>query len=134
MRLFGGFWAFGIALFAFKYFTNPEDPTLMGLARYGTTYAGELIHILGWTAVEVLVSAAILRPWSYRRSWGRALAAAVISAPWLLGRAGVGMHDGPTTHAHTLWLLLFLIGLVSTAIVSGTAAVRARGRSSLAAP
>jgi hypothetical protein len=130
LRLFGAFWAFGVALFTVKYFTNPGNPALTGIARYGTTYMGELADILGLTAVEVLVSAAILRPWSYRQSWGRALTAAAVLAPWLLVRVAVGMHAGPTTRAHTRWLLLFLIGLVIAAIVSGTAAVRARGRSS----
>ncbi len=130
LRLFGAFWAFGVALFTVKYFTNPGNSALLGIAGYGKTYMGELADILGLTAVEILVSAAILRPWSYRRSWGRSLTAAAVLAPWIVVRMAVGMHAGPTTRAHTLWLLLFLIGLIGTAIVSGTAAVRARDRSS----
>jgi hypothetical protein len=127
--LFGGFWALGVAFFSLRYLLNPQDPTLEGIQRYGHTYASELAHVLRLTAAEIPVAAALLRPWNYRRSWGRALTAATLLAPWLLLRAGVGMHAGPATHAHTLWLALFWIGLVSTALVSGIAAVRARRRS-----
>ncbi len=64
LRLFCAFWAFGVALFTVKYFTNPSNSALMGIEGYGKTYTGELADILGLTAVEILVSAAILRPWS----------------------------------------------------------------------
>ena len=134
LRLFAGYSTLGAALFTFEYLTNPLEPALAGTARYGTTYAGELTQILGVTGAEILVAAVILRPWSYRRSWGRALLCALAFAPWLALWGALGLHAGPTTHAHTTWLLLFWLGLVTAAAVSGAAAVRARTRTSPAAP
>ena len=77
------------------------------------------------TASEILVSVAVLRPWSYRRSWGRSLALAVVLAPWMLLWGGFGMHAGPTTHAHTLWLFFYWVGLLAAAVTSGVSSARA---------
>ena len=123
--LLGAFWLAGVALMIRSYVANPVDPSLRGAARYGTTYAGELRFILAVTASEILVSVAVLRPWSYRRSWGRSLALAAVLAPWMLLWGGFGMHAGPTTHAHTLWLFFYWVGLLAAAVTSGVSSARA---------
>ena len=56
---------------------------------------GELARILTVAAGEIIVLLAILRPWSYRRSWGRALLAFAVLSPWLLLWGAVGLHAGP---------------------------------------
>lgn len=111
-RVFVVFWLVGIVWMVSTYFANPVDPTLQGTDRYGTTYHGELQSILGVTAVELALSIAILRPWSYERSWGRALLTLLVFTPWILLWGALGLHAGPTTHAHTVWLLLYWIGLL----------------------
>jgi hypothetical protein len=122
--LFGGFWVVGVVYFTLMYLMNPYEISPEGPMR-GHTYPGELADVLGVTAVEFLAATVLLRPWSYRRSWGRALIAAAVFAPWSFIRMVMGMHAGPATHAHSLWMLLFCVGLVGAAVVSGIAAVRA---------
>jgi hypothetical protein len=126
--VFAAFWLIGIALMSWSYVANPVNPSLRGTERYGTTYAGELRFILMVTLLEITISLGVLRPWSYRRSWIRVLVLLLLLTPWLLLWGALGLHAGPTTHTHTLWLV-FWIGLLGAAIVSGTSAVRARRRS-----
>jgi hypothetical protein len=65
----------GLAFFSYTYVANPHDPALVGTDAYGHTYRGELTSILVISAAEILVAGAIVRPWSYRASWGRAFIA-----------------------------------------------------------
>ena len=132
LTLFAGFWIIGIVVMVRSYYGNPHDPTLTGTDAYGHTQLGELARILRITAVEVLVFLLLLRPWSYQRSWMRALAGVVLLTPWLLLWGALGLHAGPTTHAHTSWLLLFWLGLTVSGIVSGVGAARARHESRVA--
>ena len=115
------------------YYANPHDPTLTGTDAYGHTQVGELARILKITAGELVIATLVLRPWSYRRSWVRVLAGLLLLTPWMLLWGVAGMHSGPTTHAHTSWLLLFWIGLAISGIVSAIGAARARRRSHEAA-
>jgi hypothetical protein len=110
------------------YLGNPHDPALKGTEAYGHTQRGELAHILGITAGEVLVLLLLLRPWSYDRSWLRALGALLVLTPWLMLWGILGLHAGPTTHTHTALLLLVWVSLVGASVVSGIAALRARRR------
>jgi hypothetical protein len=124
--LFSGFWLVGVALMTQSYVRHPVDPALHGTAAYGTTYAGELRFILSVTAVEMLISAMILRPWSYYHSWVRALSVFVLCTPWMLLWGALGLHAGPATHVHSIWLLLYWVGLLVSATVSGSVAAQAR--------
>ena len=127
--VFTTFWLIGIALMSWSYATNPVNPALHGPGRYGTTYEGELRFILTVTLGEIAISLGVLRPWSYQRSWVRTLIMLLLLSPWLLLWGALGLHAGPTTHTHTLWLVLFWFGLLSAAIASSTAALRIRARS-----
>ena len=131
--LFAGFWIIGVLVMAGSYYANPHDPTLTGVDAYGHTQVGELARILQITAVELLVFVVVLRPWSHRRSWIRAVTGLALLTPWLLLWGAVGLHSGPTTQAHTSWLLLFWVALLISAIVSGVGAARARRESREAA-
>ncbi len=121
VMLFGIFWTAGITLMAATYLMSPPDSALQGTERYGHTYPGEFRHMLVVTTVELLIFAALLRPWSYRRSWGRAVGTAALLTPWILVWGALGLHAGPTTHTHSLWLFFFWVGLV---VAAGRGAVR----------
>ena len=116
LAIFFAFWLLAVGDMTWTYLSNPHDPTLTGTDRYGHTYPGELARILTVAAGEIIVLLAILRPWTYRRSWGRALLAFAVLSPWLLLWGAVGLHAGPTTHAHTAWLLLLWLGLLGAAL------------------
>ena len=133
LALFVGFWSVGVALMTQTYLSNPPDPTLGGIEAYGHTWAGELRTMLWITGGEVLTFLLILRPWSYYQAWSRSVAALVLLTPWMVLWGGLGMHSGPTTGTHGLWLLTFWLGLVVAAIVSGIGAVRTRRASRVAA-
>ena len=67
--------------------------------------------------VEAMVFYAVIRPESYRRSWGRALAAAILG---LLLWVFIGlslMHGPPYEFAHQLWLALATVSFVALAAV-----------------
>jgi NhaP-type Na+/H+ or K+/H+ antiporter len=110
----------------YSYVANPIDSSLTGTAAYGTTYRGELGFIALVTAAEVIVSVTVLRPWSYRCSWGRALLLLVLLTPWLLFWGALGLHAGPTTHIRTVWLMLYWVGVFGSVLTSGLGAQHAR--------
>jgi hypothetical protein len=126
--LFAAFWLSGLILIVGTYVSNPHDPALTGTEAYGHTQPGELSHILAITAGEMLVFLVLLRPWSYHRSWLRAVGALLVLTPWLLLWGVLGLHAGPTTHTHTLLLGLLWFGLAVTSVVSGVAVIRMRRR------
>jgi hypothetical protein len=61
---------------------------------------------------EALVALAVIRPWSYARSWGRALAAVTLFAPWVLLNFMFMVHSGGIMVLHTLWLVALWLGFV----------------------
>lgn len=85
--------------------------------RYGMNWPGDLGRGLGNTAVEVAVLVLLLRPWSFRDSIGRLVLALVLFLPWALFNLVLGMHGGPISNAHELWLLLVCAGLVAGLIM-----------------
>jgi hypothetical protein len=107
-------------------------PILMGLAfrarmadafdpsasAFGTNWPGDVAHVALFGAVEVAVLIAIMRPWSYRRSWGRAALAAILFAAYGLFTLLVGMHAGSILGIHALWLLALGVSMAITAFVS----------------
>ncbi|HEU5185607.1 MAG TPA: hypothetical protein VFU01_13630 [Gemmatimonadaceae bacterium] len=126
--LFTVFWLLAALDMTFTYVRNPYDPSLMGTTAYGHTSPGELTRMLTILAGELVLFLAILRPWSYRQSWLRALFALVILSPWLLLWGPIGLHAGPTTHAHTTWLLVLWVGLFAVLVVSAVSRVAARSK------
>ena len=126
LALFITFWSLGVILMVLTYVSNPHDPTLRGTAAYGHTSPGELRTMLWITAAEILTFLVVLRPWSYDHAWPRAVVALVLLTPWLLLWGALGMHSGPTTGTHGLWIVLFWLGLVVAAIVSAVGGFRTR--------
>ncbi|HEX6040190.1 hypothetical protein [Longimicrobium sp.] len=102
---------------------GPVDPTRH---EYGVNYPGDLTRFLAMGAFELLVLTAILRPWSYHRSPGRALLALVPWTPWALFGLMICMHCGPTGGALALWRLAMVPALLAAAVVSGIGLWRAR--------
>jgi hypothetical protein len=80
---------------------HPYNP----LQAYGQNGPDSLKEGLQLLVAEMLVALVILRPWSYRASWGRAAVAGVLCAPWTLTLAAMGMHAGSMYGIHLLWLL-----------------------------
>ena len=88
------------------------------------------IETVGWVVLlvsaHVLLLLAVLRPGTYRRSWGRALAASILSAVFSsLGVLGA-MHSPPPWVAYLLWLVTMLAGTLLLLGHSVVAAARAR--------
>jgi hypothetical protein len=108
------------------FWRDPPDASQHGTAAYGHNGDGSLATGIILLMIETAVLCAILRPWSYRRSWGRALSALVLSSFWAVLWVPLTMHTGGVLMAHFLWLVAVLMGLVVAVLVSGVAAVRRR--------
>ena len=105
---------------------DPPDPTRVGAAAYGHDAPGALLHGVLLTFSELILLYAILRPWSYRRSWGRALAALALLHAGHLDAAVLALHAGPVLALHLLWVALCALIVLGLALASGLAALRAR--------
>jgi len=81
--------------------------------------------VLTFSAValgECALLLAILRPWSYCRSWGRALSASLLALGLsLLWIQGV-LHSPPYFGVHLQWWLLVNLGLLLLSLVSAASA------------
>lgn len=117
LGLYIGFWAAGVLLMVYSYVSEPPT-ALPAPESYGHSYSGELRIMLAVTSVEMVIFALILRPWSYDRSWLRALLALSLLTPWLLLWGAFGIHAGPATHTHTAWLLLLWAVLAVSCVSS----------------
>ncbi len=112
---------------------DPYVATRLGTAAYHHNQEGALLQGLGMTLVELVVLALILRPWSYRRSWGRSAVALVVILPWTLLWAGL-MHQGGVLVVHAMWLVSLVVILCACCAWSGFAALRARRYTTEGAP
>jgi hypothetical protein len=97
------------------------DPTHR---QNGANWPGDLAAAMWRGALWLGLLVLLLRPWSYRRSWGRALVASLF-----FGSAGVlllmaGMHAGPTMNAPTFWMLLVALSCLIAAGASAWAGLR----------
>ena len=104
---------------------DPYNPSLEGTARYGHNHQGALWQTLLLTVVELAVLYAILRPWSYRRSWGRAVAALALFLPMAAFSTLMTMHAGGIVSLHLLWLVAVLVVLFGAALSRWLPAQRA---------
>lgn len=77
--------------------------------------------VLAVMLVEVVALTLVLRPWSYRRSWARALAALALLLPWTLVSMVVSMHAGSAVFLHWVWLFLLDCLLLACAAFSAGA-------------
>ncbi|MEZ4383176.1 MAG: hypothetical protein R3A79_17745 [Nannocystaceae bacterium] len=110
-------WLAIVVLMVRSHLGDPYDPALEGTAAYGHNHEGALLQALVWTFTELVIVSAILRPWSYRRSWGRALGALALLVPWTGLSLMMTMHAGGIVALHALWLLLVTV-LVAVVLVS----------------
>ena len=91
----------------------PPPYPLEGVLTFSAVALGECALLL-----------AILRPWSYCRSWGRALSASllalVLSSLWIQGV----LHSPPYFGVHLQWWLLVSLGLLLLTLFSAASAWR----------
>lgn len=109
-----------------SYLGDPPDPSREGTAAYGHNHAGALVDGLLWSASEVVILYAILRPWSYRRSWGRAAGALALLLPWTAMSMVLTMHAGGVVVLHFLWLACCCVGALGLLVLRGVDALRGR--------
>jgi hypothetical protein len=84
--------------------SDPPAPSLQRGDSYGYNLPGELGRTVVVMVAELLVLIAVLRPWSYRHSWGRALLALLLLTPWALLNFVATMHSGRIAAVHVFWL------------------------------
>jgi hypothetical protein len=84
---------------------------------------GAVFYGIGITTFAVALLYLILRPWSYQRSWKRALCALMVSVPWcvwvtflasVMGRAGI-------LGLHAVWMWIVVMLLLVLTIISAAA-------------
>ena len=124
VALLPALWAATAFMMARDWAADPYDPSLVGTSSYGHNGEGALVDMLAMSAIELAVLVAILRPWSYDRSWGRALLAAALLLPWTAVSMMLSMHAGGIVLLHFMWLFLALVGLVVTFLVSAISVYR----------
>jgi hypothetical protein len=115
-----------LGFMALDYWRDPPDPSRHGTAAYGHNGAGALAMGITLLLIEAAALCAILRPWSYRRSWGRALSALALFSVWAAVWVVLTMHTGGVLMVHFLWLVAVLAGLFVPVIVSAVAAATRR--------
>lgn len=124
VALLPALWAATASLMARDWADDPYNPALTDTRRYGHNHEGALVDGLVITLIELAVLLAILRPWSYDRSWGRALVAVALLAPWALVSMVLSMHQGGVVVLHFAWIFAALVGLVVTFLVSAISMYR----------
>jgi hypothetical protein len=124
----GALWMLTAILMLRDYGLDPPDPAVIAAHPYGHNYPGTLELGLGASFVELVVVYLILRPVSYRRSWGRSLAALVLLLPWSAWSLFMVMHAGGIFALHFLWVACLLVIVTASLVVSGVASIRARSR------
>lgn len=125
VALLPALWAATAWMMTRSWANDPYDPALEGTARYGHNGEGALVVGLVITVIELAVLVAILRPWSYHRSWGRSLVAVALLGPWATISMTLSMHQGGIVIIHSIWIFVALIGLVVAFLVSAISAYRA---------
>ena len=112
------FWLLTAVMMARDWWNDPYDPRLEGTDAYGHNSEDALANGLVLTFFELAILVAILRPWSYDRSWGRASIALALLLPWTLLWMLGAMHAGGVFGLHWMWLALLVVGLTVTVLVS----------------
>lgn len=98
-------WLAIVLLMALNAAFAPAPPSPRGGESYGYNHPGVFWTALLLSVAELLVLLAVLRPWSYRDSWGRSLVALILLTPWTFLNFVATMHAGGVLNLHVLWLL-----------------------------
>ncbi|MFO0634632.1 MAG: hypothetical protein U0168_17450 [Nannocystaceae bacterium] len=112
------------------WYRDPGPPTVV---REHGNHEGALLQGLVALAIEFAILYAMLRPWSYRRSWARPLVASLLLGPWTLLSTMMSMHAGGVVVLHALWLWALSIILAAMFVWSVVAAAVAGVRAKRAA-
>ncbi len=104
---------------------DPYDGGRLGTRAYFHNQRGALAQGLTLSAVELVVILAIVRPWSYRRSWGRSAGALAALLPWAALCAVPLLHAGGVAVIHFLWVASLVAAFTACCAWSGRAAWRA---------
>ena len=121
-------WAGLVILMVVDYVGDPPNPAPDDRQSYGYHVPGELLQNLLLSVAELGLLLLVLRPWSYRGSWGRALLAFVLIAPWWLFYFVTTLHAGPVTHVHAFWLLGLALACLFCTVYSLAGRIRHRYR------
>ncbi len=116
-------WLLLVALMIQDWVADPYNPGLRRPATYGHNQDGALFQGMVQSTLEVAVLYGILRPWSFRASWGRALLALLLFLPWTAVSAMAVMHSGGIFVLHAFWLLVVSLSLIALALASGVQAL-----------
>ncbi len=120
-------WMVIVALMARSYFlVDPPNPALTGTAAYGHNGESHFRSFTIMSFVELAVFTAILRPWSYRRSIWRAVAALALAIVWLGPSSLITMHAGSVVALHLLWVLILNVLFSALAVWTLVALLRHR--------
>lgn len=122
-----GMWALGVATVVWAGFL--PDGYLMRMMPPPHPYP---LTVVLWAILFMTLLTgglyAVLRPRSYRRSWGRALCATVLTIPFVFQAAVSAMHAPPPVGYYIYWTMLMCVGCAVLCLCSGVAALWARGR------
>lgn len=91
--------------------------------HYGANWPGDLPRLLFLASIEVALLYAILRPATFRASWGRALWAVMLLVPYTAITTVVAMHGGPIIGAHLLWLTGLTLAMCVVLVVAAASAI-----------
>lgn len=119
-------WVVTAASMARDAMADPYDPLRAASDAYGHNSSGALWQGLAVTSAELLVLYAILRPWSYARSWGRAAVGVAVFLPWTMASLFATMHAGGIFALHFLWVALVTVATAIVFCVSFISAHRTR--------
>ena len=106
-------WALGIIAVVLAGFRT--DPYLEHVREIPPPhpYPGStVLWIAAFITIQSAVAIAVLRPWSYHRSWGRAGVAATTSFGFLVLGIFTSMHAPPAHAIYLLWLLAAFIAML----------------------
>src|SRR5262245_8218170 len=113
-----GMWLGTVLLMLQDYAGDPYDPLRTGTSAYGHNSQDILGTVLPLTVGEILFALIILRPRSYRASWGRAVLAFVVLFAWGLFSLAISMHAGGVVMLHGLWVVALALACLVAAIWS----------------
>jgi hypothetical protein len=102
---------------------DPYNPALKGTDSYFHNPPGALGVGILFISIDIAVLYAVLRPWSYHRSWPRALGALLLFTPWAALNTISLMHAGSVWATHVMAVLGIWLGLTLLFAVSGIAAL-----------